>query len=180
LPDELKGKARRQAAGAQLQDIMVDTAVETAHIDRTLFAALVDAGRNRATGKSPAIEDPLGTRLSHRKLILGAQVLAEKLEPLTAEGKSVGVLLPNSAGVAVTFFALQVIGRVPAMINFTAGAQNIIAACRASEADVLLTSRAFVEKGRLDDLIEKLKAAGIIVHYLEDIRGRIGTVDKVR
>ena len=28
-------------------------------------------------------------------------------------------MLPNSAGVAVTFFALQTIGRVPAMINFT-------------------------------------------------------------
>jgi len=31
---DLKGKARRQAAGARLQDIMVDTAVETARIDR--------------------------------------------------------------------------------------------------------------------------------------------------
>src|SRR5690606_4194838 len=105
IADDLKGKVRRQAAGAKLQDIMVDTAVETARIDRTLFAALIDAARNRATGKSPAVEDPLGTRLSHRKLILGAQVLAEKLEPLTTEGKSVGVLLPNSAAVAVTFFA---------------------------------------------------------------------------
>ena len=34
----LKGKARRQAAGLALQDIMVDTAVETARFDRTLFA----------------------------------------------------------------------------------------------------------------------------------------------
>ncbi|MGD9801959.1 MAG: acyl-[ACP]--phospholipid O-acyltransferase [Hyphomicrobiaceae bacterium] len=180
LSDDLKGKARRQAAGAKLQDIMVDTAVETARIDQTLFAALVEASRTRATGKTPAVEDPLGTRLSYGKLILGAQVLAEKLEPLTTEGKSVGVLLPNSAGVAVTFFALQAIGRVPAMINFTAGAQNITAACRAAEADVLLTSRSFVEKGRLEDLIEKLRAAGIVIHYLEDIRTSIGISDKLR
>ncbi|MGE0767399.1 MAG: acyl-[ACP]--phospholipid O-acyltransferase [Hyphomicrobiaceae bacterium] len=180
LPEYLKGKLRRQAAGARLQDIMVDTAVETARIDQTLFSALVEAGRNRATGKSPAVEDPLGTRLSHGKLILGAQVMAQKLEPLTREGQSVGVLLPNSAAVAVTFFALQVIGRVPAMINFTAGAQNIIAACRASKADVLLTSRSFVEKGRLEDLVEKLKASGVAVHYLEDIRAGIGIIDKLR
>jgi len=180
LPETLKGKARRQAAGAKLQDIMIDTAVETARIDQTLFSALVEASRTRATGKSPAVEDPLGTRLSYGKLILGAQVLAEKLEPLTTEGKSVGVLLPNSAGVAVTFFALQAIGRVPAMINFTAGAQNVAAACRAAEADVLLTSRAFVEKGRLEALIEKLTAEGIVVHYLEDIRAKIGMADKLR
>ena len=41
----LKGKARRQAAGLALQDIMVDAAVETARFDRTLFAALADARR---------------------------------------------------------------------------------------------------------------------------------------
>ena len=50
----LKGKARRQAAGLALQDIMVDTAVETARCDRTLFAALADAKRTRDTGK-PAV-----------------------------------------------------------------------------------------------------------------------------
>jgi len=177
---DLKGKARRQAAGARLQDIMVDTAVETARIDQTLFSALVEAKCIKATGKTPAVEDPLGTRLSYGKLILGAQVLADKLEPITEEGRAVGVLLPNSAGVAVTFFALQAIGRVPAMINFTAGPQNVAAACRAAEAKVVLTSRAFVEKGRLGDLIAKLAAEGVGIHYLEDIRASIGIADKLR
>ena len=45
----LKGKARRQAAGLALQDIMVDAAVETARFDRTLFDALVDARETRDT-----------------------------------------------------------------------------------------------------------------------------------
>jgi acyl-[acyl-carrier-protein]-phospholipid O-acyltransferase/long-chain-fatty-acid--[acyl-carrier-protein] ligase len=180
LDGALKGKARRQAAGARLQDIMVDTAVETARIDQTLFAALAEAKRSRATGKRPAVEDPLGTRLSYGKLILGAQALGDQLEPLAREGQAVGVLLPNSSGVAVTFFALQAIGRVPAMINFTAGPQNVIAACRAAEVKVVLTSHAFIEKGRLGDLIKQLQAAGVEVHYLEDIRERIGLADKLR
>ena len=50
---------------------------------------------------------------------------------------------------AVTFFALQTIGRVPAMLNFSAGAVNIGAACRAAEVKTILTSRAFVEKGNV-------------------------------
>ena len=104
--------------------------------------------RTRDTGK-PALSDPLGTKLSYRKLILGAQVLGAKLEPLAPAGGAVGVMLPNSAGVAVTFFALQAIGRVPAMINFTSGAANIKAACRAAGVSVIVTSRAFVDKGRL-------------------------------
>ena len=64
----LRGKARRQAAGAALQDIMVDAAVKTANIDQTLFSALVEAKETRDTGK-PIVEDPLGTKLSYRKLI---------------------------------------------------------------------------------------------------------------
>lgn len=180
LAPEIKGKARRQAAGAKLQDIMVDTAVETAHIDQTLFQALVEAKETRAAGKGPAVEDPLGTKLTYGKLILGAQVLGEKLARLAPEGAAVGVLLPNSAGVAVTFFALQSIGRVAAMINFTAGPQNVSAACRAARVKVVLSSRAFVEKGRLEALIAKLGEAEIEVKYLEDVRAEISLGDKVR
>ncbi len=50
----LKGKARRQAAGLALQDIMVEAAVATARFDRTLFAALTDARATRDTGRPAA------------------------------------------------------------------------------------------------------------------------------
>ncbi|MGD9669482.1 MAG: acyl-[ACP]--phospholipid O-acyltransferase [Hyphomicrobiaceae bacterium] len=174
---QLKGRARRQAAGARLQDIMTETAVKTAPIHQTLFEALVRAKEERDTGK-PAVEDPLGTKLSYNKLILGAQVLGRKLAPLAAEGEAVGVMLPNSAGAAVTFFALQSIGRVPAMLNFTAGAQSIAAACRAAEVDVILTSRAFIEKARLGEVIAKLEKNARII-YLEDVKASIGAGDKI-
>ena len=71
----LKGKTRRQAAGLALQDIMVDTAVETARCDRTLFAALVRCqahARHRQAGGRPIRSAPSSAT---RKLILGAQVL---------------------------------------------------------------------------------------------------------
>lgn len=178
VPEGLKGKARRQAAGMALQDLMVDTAVRTANLDQTLFSALVEAKATRDTGK-PAIEDPLGTQLSYGKLILGAQVLGAKLAPLAPEGAAVGVMLPNSAGVAVTFFALQTIGRVPAMLNFTAGPNNIEAACTAAKVDVVLTSRTFVEKAHLEAVVAKLSEQRKIV-YLEDVKASISFSDKMR
>jgi acyl-[acyl-carrier-protein]-phospholipid O-acyltransferase/long-chain-fatty-acid--[acyl-carrier-protein] ligase len=174
----LKGRARRQAAGARLQDIMVDTAVETANIRRTLFDALVEAKATRDTGKV-IIEDPLGTKLKFGKLITGAQVLGGKLARYAAPGDAIGVMLPNSAGVAVTFFALQTIGRVPAMINFTAGPVNVAAACRAAKVTTILSSRAFVEKAKLQDLVAKL-APEVAVVYLEDVRPTISFADKLR
>jgi acyl-[acyl-carrier-protein]-phospholipid O-acyltransferase / long-chain-fatty-acid--[acyl-carrier-protein] ligase len=177
VDSELKGRNRRQAAGARLQDIMVESAVKTAPLHQTLFEALVKAKDERDTGK-PAVEDPMGTKLSYKKMILGAQVLGRKLKPLAEEGASVGVMLPNSTGAAVTFFALQSIGRVPAMLNFTAGAQSIAAACRAAEVNVILTSRAFIEKARLSEVMFKLEEHARIV-YLEDVKASIGLGDKI-
>ncbi len=178
VPPALKGKARRQAAGAALQDIMVSSAVRTANIDQTLFSALVEAKATRDTGK-PAIEDALGTRLTYGKLITSAQVLGLKLKPLAPVGASIGVMLPNSAAVAVTFFALQTIGRVPAMINFTAGAQSILAAMTAAKIGTVLTSRAFVEKAHLEGIVRELEAVARVV-YLEDVKATITFADKLR
>jgi acyl-[acyl-carrier-protein]-phospholipid O-acyltransferase/long-chain-fatty-acid--[acyl-carrier-protein] ligase len=79
----------------------------------------------------------------------------------------------------VTFFALMSAGRVPAMINFTAGATNILAACRAAQVTTILTSRVFVEKGRLENMVAAVSKEVAIV-YLEDIRPTIGLMDKIR
>jgi acyl-[acyl-carrier-protein]-phospholipid O-acyltransferase/long-chain-fatty-acid--[acyl-carrier-protein] ligase len=174
----LKGKARRNAAGAALQDVMIDAMVKNAMLDHTLFEALGHAYRDRDTGKV-IVEDALGTKLTYRKLILGAQVLSRKLETGTSVGENVGVLLPNSAGVAVVFMALQNIGRVPAMLNFSAGPVNVLAAMKAAQVKTVLTSKAFIEKGKLDKLMAAISAEARVV-YLEDVRASIGTADKIK
>ena len=88
------------------------------------------------------------------------------------------MLLPNSAGVAVVFMALQTIGRVPAMLNFSAGPVSVLSAMKAAQVRTVLTSRAFIEKGRLDKLIDAIGGAANVV-YLEDVRGSIGIADKI-
>jgi acyl-[acyl-carrier-protein]-phospholipid O-acyltransferase / long-chain-fatty-acid--[acyl-carrier-protein] ligase len=178
IDQSLKGKARRNAAGAALQDIMIEAMVKNAMLDHTLFEALAHAHRDRDTGKV-VVEDALGTKLTYRKLILGAQVLSRKLEQGSTIGENVGVLLPNSAGVAVVFMALQTIGRVPAMLNFSAGPVNVLSAMKAAEVRTVLTSRAFIEKGKLDRLIAAIAPEARIV-YLEDIRTTVSTLDKIR
>ncbi|HJZ22786.1 MAG TPA: AMP-binding protein, partial [Bradyrhizobium sp.] len=177
IDETLRGKTRRNAAGAALQDVMIDALVKTAMLDQTLFEGLAHAYRDRDTGK-PIIEDALGTRLTYRKLILGAQVLSRRLARSTEVGENVAVLLPNSVGVAVVFMALQTIGRVPAMLNFSAGPVSVLSAMKAAQVRTVLTSRAFIEKGKLDKLIAAIGSAANIV-YLEDIRSAIGIGDKI-
>ena len=49
--------------------------------------------------------------------------------------------------------ALQAFGRVPAMLNFSAGADSMLTACAAAQATTIVSSRAFIEKAKLDKLI---------------------------
>ncbi len=175
---ELKGKRRRMAAGAALYGIMSDLVFRTTSTDRTVIEAVIAAAQRYGAGRV-AIEDPLAGPLSYRKLLLGAAVLGRKLIPMADVGGAVGVILPNANGAAVTTLALMSAGRVPAMINFSAGAANVRAACRAAKIATVLTSRAFVDKARLNSLVDGLKTEVRIV-YLEDVRAAISFLDKLR
>ncbi len=178
LAPELKGRRRRQAAGAALYDIMSDLMFRSAPTDRTVVEALIDSAKIH--GKTwTAIEDPVSGRLSYKRLLQAARILGGKLMPLALEDRALGVMLPTSNGGVVTMLAVMSAGRVPAMINFTAGAANILGACRAADIDTVLTSRTFVDKGRLDGLIAQLEHKVRIV-YLEDIRKTVTRSDKLR
>jgi acyl-[acyl-carrier-protein]-phospholipid O-acyltransferase/long-chain-fatty-acid--[acyl-carrier-protein] ligase len=174
----LKGKHRRLAAGAALYGIMSDLVYRTTSIERTVPEALVEAAEIHGMGRV-AVEDPVSGALTYRKLLMGARILGEKLMAFAPEGKPVGLMLPNANGTVVTLMALMSAGRVPAMINFTAGVANVLAACKAAKIDTILTSRTFIEKGRLDNLIAGLSPAVKIV-YLDDIRPTITIGDKLR
>lgn len=177
LPDHLKGKLRRQAAGNALYGIMSDMMFRTTDTDLTIFEAMVAAARQHGAGRL-AVSDPVGGKLSYRRMLMGARILGRKLMPLAAPGETVALMVPNAVGGAVTFLGLQSAGRVPAMINFTAGAANILAACTASKAKVFVTSRVFVEKGRLEPLIASLDGKIKIV-WLEDVRASVTRGDKL-
>ncbi|MGB6231742.1 MAG: AMP-binding protein, partial [Litorimonas sp.] len=75
--------------------------------------------------------------------------------------------------------AIHVAGRVPAMMNFTAGARNLRAAAETAPFKTVVTARKFVELGGLEDLIAEIKGFAEVV-YLEDVREGLGLVDKLR
>lgn len=178
VPPELKGKARRQAAGAALYEIMSDLVFRTTSTDRTVTEAIIEAAEIHGMSRV-AVEDPVTGALTYKRMLMGAVVLGRKLMPLAPEGKALGVMLPNANGAVVSLIGIMSAGRVPAMINFTAGLNNIRAACKAAEITTIVTSRAFVQKGKLDSLVAAL-AEGIKIVYLEDVRAEVGLTDKLR
>ena len=66
-------------------------------------------------------------------------------------------MMPNMVASAITFFGAQAAGIVPAMINFTSGLSNVIAACKCAKIDKIYTSRKFVEKAELEKLEKELQ-----------------------
>lgn len=150
----------------------------------TLFAALLDAKRRHGAAKV-VLEDAERQTLTYGRLVLGSLVLGGKLAGLTRPGQAVGVLLPNVNGLAVTVFGLNAFGRVAAMLNFTAGARNLISAVKTGLVETVVTSRRFIRATNLDDVVSALAATEISpgkyvkIVYLEHVRTSIGALDKL-
>lgn len=142
-----------------------------------VFDALIDAS-DRFGGARPILEDQERKPLAYRDLIRASFALGRRIAAFTERGEHVGMLLPSTAGAVVTFFALQAFGRVPTMLNFTAGPRNLRGAIAVAKVKTVLTSRRFIAQARLEDLIGDVKDDARIVH-LEDIRQKIGPLDRV-
>ncbi|MCG8509521.1 MAG: acyl-[ACP]--phospholipid O-acyltransferase [Rhodospirillales bacterium] len=177
VPDNVVGRDRRQMAGMKLYDLMTDMIFETCDTDRTLFGALVEAARIHGM-RSPVVEDIERSPVAYRRFLLGCHVLGRKIAGLSEQGERLGVLLPNSTGTAVTFFAMQAYGRVPAMLNFSTGAKAILSAVRAAEIRTVLTSRRFIAMADLGEVAASL-AERVNLVYLEDLKDGIGIRDKL-
>jgi acyl-[acyl-carrier-protein]-phospholipid O-acyltransferase/long-chain-fatty-acid--[acyl-carrier-protein] ligase len=144
--------------------------------EETLVDALIAA---RATyGDKEILEDQDRKPLTYTGLIRAAFVLGRKISVMTQPAERVGILLPSSMGVVVTFFGLHAYGRVPVMLNFTAGPQNLKAAIKASGLRKILCARRFVEQAKIEDLMADLGTVAEIV-WLDDVRETIGLQDKL-
>jgi acyl-[acyl-carrier-protein]-phospholipid O-acyltransferase/long-chain-fatty-acid--[acyl-carrier-protein] ligase len=176
-PPHMKGSELRAHLSLKLYDIMTDMVFRTSNIDQHLFHALIDA-RSVHGRRRKILEDIKRNPLSFSRIIAGSFILGRRLARLTRGEKSVAVLLPNANACIVTLFGLLAVGRVPAMLNFSAGAVNMAAACAASQCRTVITSRGFIEQGELSGAVGILAETAKII-YLEDLRARLGLFDKL-
>jgi len=173
----LTGVRRRQAMARNLYDVMARMVLETQVLPDSLWLSL-QAAQKKYGGQHKVLEDARRAPMNYVRLITGAHALGGQIARVTALQEHVGLLLPTGIAGVVSFFALQSRGRVPAMLNFTAGPAAMTAALEAAQIKTVITAREFVEKGKLEGLISIIESRAKIV-YLEDIRKNIGVLDKL-
>ncbi|KQW83785.1 AMP-binding protein [Brevundimonas sp. Root1279] len=144
--------------------------------EETIFDALIAA--RETFGDKEILEDQDRKPLTYTGLIRAAFVLGRKIAAMTEPGERVGILLPSSMGVVVTYYGLHAHGRVPVMLNFTSGERNIKAAIQAAGVQKVLTAKRFISQAKLEDLVDDLATVAEIV-WLDDVRKTIGLPDKL-
>jgi acyl-[acyl-carrier-protein]-phospholipid O-acyltransferase/long-chain-fatty-acid--[acyl-carrier-protein] ligase len=174
---ELTPRQRREVIGRALQDVMVDSVFRSKDTGKSLFTALLDA-RDMHGARTVVVEDIERVPVGYGRMVVGSVALGRALIGAAGE-TNVALMMPNAVATAVAFMGLEAFGRVPCMLNVSAGATAMLSACRAAGARCVISSRTFVEKGRLAKVVERMEGE---VHFiwLEDVRSAIGLRAKLR
>jgi acyl-[acyl-carrier-protein]-phospholipid O-acyltransferase/long-chain-fatty-acid--[acyl-carrier-protein] ligase len=145
---------------------------------RSLFQAIRHAAFRYGAGH-PIVEDVVSGALSYQRLLIGARVLGQRFARLSAPGEAVGVLLPNTNGMVLSLLGLVSASRVAAMLNYTAGPASVTAAVRTAVIRTIVSSRAFIEKAGLADIVEAAEKGGAKFVWIEELRDSTSLFDKI-
>ena len=174
VPPDL-GEASTREARLRLTNWLRDQIVQQQfEVEMKVGAQDVLSAVVESVSKTPdrvILEDATLQALTGRKMMVGADLLAQALRQTVSGGERIGLLLPNINATPVAILALWWLGKVPAMLNFSSGTATMLVCAELAGLKHLVTSRVFLERARLkaDDFVK----AGIHLIYLEDIRATI-------
>ena len=175
MPDEPTAKQRRHKAGEAMRRLMQKMIFES-QPRQTLYSGLIDAmsiyGRNRRV-----VEDMKQIEYSYSDLLKMTLGLGRLVAKHSAADECVGVLMPNLAATVCMMIGVSAQGRVPAMLNYKAGAGGMQDACTAANIRTSFASRAFIEQAKLADDVAAMH--GVRVLYLEDLQPTLTAGDKL-
>jgi acyl-[acyl-carrier-protein]-phospholipid O-acyltransferase/long-chain-fatty-acid--[acyl-carrier-protein] ligase len=177
IPEQIAGRERRIYASKKLYHIMSEMIFLSSDYKKTLFQSLIDA-KNLHGVTHKIVEDIQRKQMGYQDFICRSFVLGSILSIDTKYKENVGLMMPNTTVALIAFFGLQAYSRVPAMINFTTGANNIIISTKAANVTKIITSRKFILTAGLDTLVDKLKEADLKIIYLEDYKKGFYFFDK--
>lgn len=167
IENNLTGKERRVKNGQILSDILRECAFLASGYQTTLCDAVLDAKKIHG-GKTLIAEDIQRKPINYDTLLMQAIVIGKLIKAVSVKGEAIGLLLPNAIKTLSTILGLHWYERIPAMLNFSVGSAAMISACHTANISTVLTSRLFIENGKLTNEITQLEKH-VKVIYLEDL-----------
>ena len=151
--------------------------------DISLFAQLMKTAKIHAKKglfrRPKFVEDIQRKPQSYRDIVIKSFVLGKYLKRRTEPEEHVGLFLPNSVAALCSFFGLTAYDRIPVMLNFSGGAQNMVSMCKTAQVRIVVTSLAFVKTAKMEDAVKMMEEAGVKIIYLEKAAKEIGLWDKI-
>ena len=147
-------------------------------LKRSLFEAFLSACKTNGPN-TPILTDGDGHVFTYGQLRQAAFAISAPLKARTENNETIGILLPTGAGAVIALLSIHAAGRVPAMLNFSAGLKNLKSAARIAPLKAIVTSRKFIKLAGLEKLTQQLSEE-VTLLYLEDLREEIGLKGKFR
>lgn len=185
-PFKLKDELRRQRdhISNEVYMILREMSFEVRYNpDISLFAQLMKTAKIHAKKglfrRPKFVEDIQRKPQSYRDIVIKSFVLGKYLKRRTEPEEHVGLFLPNSVAALCSFFGLTAYDRIPVMLNFSVGAQNMVSMCKTAQVRIVVTSLAFVKTAKMEDAVKMMEEAGVKIIYLEKAAKEIGLWDKI-
>jgi acyl-[acyl-carrier-protein]-phospholipid O-acyltransferase/long-chain-fatty-acid--[acyl-carrier-protein] ligase len=175
MPKASDARMRRKQAGDAMRREMQNMLFSSTQIN-TLFEAFLDAVTHYGRG-TMLVEDMRQQEESYGELLKKSLALGKLATKISQPNENVGVLMPNVTNTICLIFGLSAFGRVPAMLNYTAGSAGIQNACTAACITTIISAKEFIKVANLEQTVDGLQHVKIV--YLEDLRTRFSWLDKL-
>ncbi len=182
LKDELR--RQRDHISNEVYELLREMAFEVNYNHNiSLFAQLMKTAKvhsKKGLLRRPTfVEDIQRVPNSYKDIIIKSFVLGKYFKRRSNPGDHIALLLPNSIAAVCSFFGLSAYERVPVMLNFSVGAQNMVSMCNTAQVKMIITSMTFIKTAKLESVVDVLKVNGFKVVYLESLRKEIGLWSKI-